>query len=73
MDNENEFRERLVRIETKFEGLEDDFKEVKNTLSEIHTAFIGAKGAKWAIMGSLPIIGFMMSYLPELFKYFNKG
>ena len=71
--NDMEFRERLVRIETKFESLEKDFAEVKGTLKEIHETFVQAKGARWAITSSLFVLGIFSTYLPELFKYFNKG
>ena len=73
MVDDAEFRERLVRIETKFEGLEEDVQEVRKTLSEIHTAFVGAKGAKWALMGSLTIIGAVIGFIPGLLGLFNKG
>jgi hypothetical protein len=73
MDNDAEFRERLVRIETKFEGLEDDFSELKIKMTEIHTAFVGAKGAKWALMASLTIVGAVLGFIPQLLGLFNKG
>lgn len=71
--NETEIRERLVRIETKFEGLEEDFTEVKSTLKEIHESFVQAKGAKWAITSSIFVLGVLSTYMPDLFRYFNKG
>ena len=64
-------RDRVIRVETKLQTMEADMAEIKETLSEIRDAFVSAKGAKWAIMGSLPIMGALSTYLPDLFKYFK--
>jgi hypothetical protein len=66
-------RDRVIRVETKLESMEADMADIKKTINEIHDAFMGAKGAKWAIMGSLPVLGALSTYLPDLFKYINKG
>lgn len=73
MSDATDTRDRVIRVETKLESIEQDMAEIKKTVNEIHETFVAAKGARWAIMGSLPVIGFMSSYLPELFKYLYKG
>lgn len=71
--SDTDTRDRLIRVETKVEGVESDIAEMKKTLGEIHAAFLGAKGARWALMGSLTVIGFVLSYVPSLLSYFHKG
>lgn len=73
MSDATDTRDRVIRVETKLEGMENDLTEIKKSLNEIHDAFMGAKGAKWAIMGSLPVLGALSTYIPELFKFINKG
>ena len=73
MSDSSDTRDRVIRVETKLEGMESDLTEIKKSLNEIHDAFMGAKGAKWAIMGSLPVLGALSTYIPELFKFINKG
>lgn len=73
MSDATDTRDRVIRVETKLEGMESDLTEIKKSLNEIHDAFMGAKGAKWAIMGSLPVLGALSTYIPELFKFINKG
>lgn len=73
MSDATDTRDRVIRVETKLEGMESDLTEIKKSLNEIHDAFMGAKGAKWAIMGSLPVLGALSTYIPDLFKFINKG
>ncbi len=73
MSDSSDTRDRVIRVETKLEGMESDLTEIKKSLNEIHNVFMGAKGAKWAIMGSLPVLGALSTYIPELFKFINKG
>ena len=73
MSDSSDTRDRVIRVETKLEGMESDLTEIKKSLNEIHDAFMGAKGAKWAIMGSLPVLGALSTYIPELFKFISKG
>lgn len=73
MSDATDTRDRVIRVETKLENIEADMVEIKKTLGEIHTAFVGAKGAKWMLMGSLTILGALLTYLPSIFGFINKG
>lgn len=73
MSDTTDTRDRVIRVETKLESIEESMVEMKATLLEIHTAFVGARGAKWALMGSLTIIGTIIGLIPGLLGLFNKG
>jgi hypothetical protein len=59
-------RDRVIRIETKLEHLEEALSENSKTLNEISRAFNNAKFAKTFIVGAATCAGFLASYVPTI-------
>ena len=52
-------RDRLIRLEQKFESHAVDMQETSEKVNKIYDLMNQAKGAKWAILGFAGISGFL--------------
>jgi len=52
-------RDRLVRLEQKFENYAVDMKDTAEKVNKMYDLMNQAKGAKWAILGFAGLTGFL--------------
>lgn len=63
--------ERIARLETQLENVEDKLDKASKKLDQIHEVFLQAKGAKWIIVFGATVAGFLASYVPNLIAYLS--
>jgi len=64
--------ERLAILEEKVKNIEDDVREMRSKVDEIHAVLLQAKGARWAIVAVAGCAGFLAGFAPKLLPLFGK-
>jgi hypothetical protein len=68
MTPEQDTRDRVIRLEAELDALTKSVEQMANKVTEMHELLLRAKGAKYIIVGSAAIGGFlsakMAHYLP---------
>ena len=63
-----EERDRLIKLETKFEHLEEKLNDTHTKVTQIHEVLLQAKGARWVIIGAATFSGavtaLLVTFLP---------
>ena len=54
---DNEMRERLTRLETKFEATAKEVEEMSKTVTELRDLLVQAKGARWLLLAAAGLMG----------------
>lgn len=63
--------ERITRLETQLENVEEKLDASLKKLDQIHEVFLQAKGAKWIIVAGATLAGFLASYFPTFIAYLS--
>lgn len=58
-------RDRLVRLETRFEQIDEKMDEATKKITEMHNVLMKAKGARWAVIITASIVGFILSAIAQ--------
>lgn len=70
MSVETDTRDRTIKLEADVEHLTEKLVDVSKKVDEMHALLLQAKGARWAILATAAIGGFisakMAAYLPWL-------
>jgi multidrug resistance efflux pump len=62
----NAYRERLAALEEKVKNIEDDVREMRGKVDEMHAVLLQAKGARWAIVAVAGCAGFLAGFAHRL-------
>lgn len=65
---EAQYGERIRALEVRVETLTEVIEKQDQKLSDLVAIFQQAKGARWAILASAGVAGFLASYLPTVGK-----
>ena len=65
-------RERIVALEIEMKHLRADFKDTKDKVTEMHSLLLQAKGAKYIIVASAAIGGFVSAKLAAFVPWLPK-
>lgn len=60
-----EERDRLVKLETQFEHLDEKLDEAAKKITEMHDVLMKASGAKWAVIITASVVGFVLSSITQ--------
>lgn len=67
---ETDTRDRVIRLEAEVSQLGKTIESMDEKLTELHSLFLQAKGARWAIIGAATVGGFIAAkaaaFLPWL-------
>lgn len=66
-----EERDRLVRLEERFEHLDEKMEEAAKKIDEMHTVLMKARGARWAVIITASVIGFVLSTVTQAGQFFK--
>jgi hypothetical protein len=64
--------ERLAALEERVRNIEEDVRETRSKVDEIHAVLLQAKGARWAIVAVASCAGFFAGFLPKLMPLFGR-
>jgi hypothetical protein len=62
-------RDRVIRLEAEVQNLEDKVSGMSRKVDEMHAILLQAKGARWVIVGSAAIAGFIASFLFKIIPW----
>jgi hypothetical protein len=62
-------RDRLIRLEERFTHLDDKMEVANRKIDEMHTVLMKARGARWAVIITASIIGFILSTLAQVGQF----
>lgn len=65
-------RSRIVALEVEMRHLRSDFRETKEKVSEMHELLLQARGAKYVIVASAAVGGFVSAKLAPFIPWFSK-
>jgi chromosome condensin MukBEF ATPase and DNA-binding subunit MukB len=61
--------ERIATLEAEMRGLQDDIRETRKKVEQMHDLLMQAKGAKWAAWLLMVAFGMLISFISDkLFK-----
>jgi hypothetical protein len=58
--------ERIASLEVSFRYMTNQLEDTHKKVEEMHALLLQARGAKWVIIGSAAIIGFLTSILAQI-------
>lgn len=73
MSMESDTRDRVIRLEAKVEEMSRRQAETSTKVTEMHELLLKARGAKYVIVGSAAIGGFISGKLAYLFPWMGGG
>jgi hypothetical protein len=59
--------ERVAILETSIKYLTEQLEDTHRKVEEMHAVLLQAKGAKWVLVGTAGIIGFLTAMMAKLF------
>lgn len=71
MSDMSDTRDRVIKLETEMAAVKEQLKDVSTKLNEIHEIFLQAKGARYLVIVSAAIFGFVSAWFPTLLSYFS--
>ena len=63
--------ERITRLETQHENVEEKLDNMIKKLDQVHEVFLQAKGAKWILVAGAALAGVLATYVPTLISYLS--
>ena len=61
--------ERVAILETSIKYLTEQLEDTHRKVKEMHAVLLQAKGAKWVIVGTAGIIGFLTAMMTKLLPW----
>lgn len=61
--------ERIVRLETKFEHMDEKMDAAAKKIDEMHTVLMKAKGARWAVIATASVVTFLITTATQMGSY----
>lgn len=65
-------RERITVLEASSRHMTEQVEDIHKKVEEMHEVLLKAKGAKWVIVGSAGIIGFLASLVTHIPSWWGK-
>lgn len=62
-------RDRMVRLEEQYKHLDEKMDSAVEKIDEMHTVLMKAKGARWAVIITASIVGFVLSMLTQSWQF----
>lgn len=64
-------RDRLIRLETQFEHLEEKLEDTHKKVTQMHDLLMQAKGARWVIICAAGLSGAVTAFAVKFFPFFG--
>lgn len=62
-------RERLIRLEAEMDGVQKTVEDMSEKVSAMHDVMMQAKGARWLLLGTAGLLGFLASLLGKALPF----
>ncbi len=66
-------RERMVALEIRVDTMEENFRDMRIKIDEMHNVLMQAKGARWMLIVLCSLGGFAAGIAAKLAPIFGKG
>lgn len=63
MSDDQDTRDRLIRLEAEMDGVQKTIDAMSEKVSTMHDIMMQAKGARWLLLGTAGLLGFLASLL----------
>lgn len=64
-------REKVIQLEVEVRHLREDLKETMAIINELNQVFQQAKGARYILVATAAVSGFIAAYIPTVMSYFS--